>query len=87
MWYQWGVQGLVTLNCNQFPVKEKIPWIVELESALEDIEKLPQGGHPRWRGKDWYMGKRIGERRIWKSYDKLLCVNVDLEQVSYIVLV
>ena len=22
---------------------------------MEVIEKLPQGGHPRWRGKGWYM--------------------------------
>ena len=33
------------------------------------------------------MGERISKWRIWESYNKLYHVDVDLEQVSYIVLV
>ena len=33
------------------------------------------------------MGERISEWGVWKAYDKLEHVNVDLEQVSYFVLV
>ena len=52
-------------------VKGKISWIVEVETSLEVVEKLQQGGHPRWRGKRGHMWERIREWRIWKSYDKL----------------
>ena len=77
----------MSLNYNRFSVEEKISWIAELEHALEVIDKLPQGEQPRWRGKCGYMWERICWRRFWKSYDKLLHADVDLEQVSYFVLV
>ena len=77
----------MSLSYNFFPVKGKIPWIVELESSFEVVEKLPQGGYPRWRGKGSFLGERISEWGIWKSFDKLEHVNVDLEQVSYFVMV
>ena len=41
MWCQSGVLVLASLNYNYFPVKGKIPWVVELESTFEVVEKLP----------------------------------------------
>jgi hypothetical protein len=52
-----------------FPIQREVPSVVEFQCALDIIEELPRCGHPRRRGKSYYTRERIGERRVWESYN------------------